>query len=205
MGHASITTFLKHHLSQRITVDTQAVVRGIQPKAALMRVACTMSRSIDRRRPQQLTQEQSASVEDNPSVHSLLDQQEQLKRMVPNATKHPKYKALASKISQERQRQRHALLKDIKKRWEFEQPVRDVEQQPAGLETKDDLELVHDVMLPAQGELANSVLSKPGITIEEEMDMRNRDIRVITQARQEIRIWRGLTQRHMGVRGRTAT
>jgi hypothetical protein len=28
---------------------------------------------------------------------------------------------------------------------------------------------------------------------------------VMTQARQEIRIWRGLTQRHMGVRGRTVT
>jgi hypothetical protein len=28
---------------------------------------------------------------------------------------------------------------------------------------------------------------------------------VTTQARQEIRIWRGLTQRHMRVRGRTVT
>ncbi|KAF1935778.1 hypothetical protein EJ02DRAFT_428122 [Clathrospora elynae] len=39
MGHASITTFLKHYLSRRITVDTQAVVQGIQPQAALMRAA----------------------------------------------------------------------------------------------------------------------------------------------------------------------
>jgi hypothetical protein len=31
------------------------------------------------------------------------------------------------------------------------------------------------------------------------------DVAVTTQARQEIRIWRGLTQRHMGVRGRTVT
>ncbi|KAF1946956.1 hypothetical protein EJ02DRAFT_323064, partial [Clathrospora elynae] len=105
MGHASITTFLKHYLSRRITVDTQAV---------------------------------------------------------------------------ERQRQRHALLWDIKKRWEFEQPVRDVERQLAGLETKDNPELVHDVMLPAQGELADSVLSKPGTTIEEEMDRRNRAICAVT-------------------------
>jgi hypothetical protein len=30
-------------------------------------------------------------------------------------------------------------------------------------------------------------------------------VTVTTQARQEIRIWRGLTQRHMGVRGRTVT
>jgi hypothetical protein len=180
MGHASITTFLKHYLSRRITVDTQAVVRGIQPQAALMRAACTMSRSIDRRRPRRLTQEQSASVDDYPSVRSLLTRREKLKRTVPNATKHPEYKALASKISQERQRQRHALLKDIKERWEFEQPVRDVEQQLDGLETKEDLELVHDVMLPAQGELAKSVLSKPGTTIEEEMDRRNGAICAVT-------------------------
>jgi hypothetical protein len=79
----------------------------------------------------------------------LLNRREHLKRTIPNATKHPKYKVLASKISQERQRRRHALLKDIKQRWEFEQPVRDVEQQLAGLETKDDPELVHDVMPPA--------------------------------------------------------
>ncbi|KAF1935123.1 hypothetical protein EJ02DRAFT_471417 [Clathrospora elynae] len=162
IGHASITTFLKHYLSRRNTVDTQAVVQGIQPQAALMRAACTMSRSIDYRWPQQLTEEQSASVDDDPSVCSLLNQQEQLKRTVTNATKHPKYRALASKLSQERQRQRHALLWDIKERWEFEQP--------------DNPELVHNVMLPAQGELANLVMSKPGTTIEEEMDRRNRAI-----------------------------
>jgi hypothetical protein len=99
MGHASITTFLKHYLSRRITVDTQAVVRGIQPQAALMRAACTMSCLIDRRRPRLLTQEQSASVDDYPSVRSLLNRREKLKRTVPNATKHPEYKALASRIS----------------------------------------------------------------------------------------------------------
>jgi hypothetical protein len=58
--------------------------------------------------------------------------------------------------------------------------VRDVEQQLAGLEAKDDLELVHDVMLPAQGELADSVLSRPGTTIAEEIDRRNRAIRAVT-------------------------
>ncbi|KAF2844126.1 C2H2 finger domain protein [Plenodomus tracheiphilus IPT5] len=180
IGHASIATFLKHYLSRRITVDTQAVMRGIRPQAALMRAACTMSRSIDRRRPRRLTQDQSASVNDDPSVRFLLDRREELKLTIPNATKHPKYKALASRISQERQRRRRALLKDIKERWEFEQPVRDIEQQLAGLQTKDDPELVHEVMLPAQGELTVSVLSEPEITIEEEMDRRNRAIRAVT-------------------------
>ncbi|CAN9242336.1 unnamed protein product [Alternaria alternata] len=162
MGHASISTFLKHYLSRRITVDTQAVVRGIQPQTAFMRAACTMSRSIDLRRPRRLTQEQSAS------------------RKVPNATKHPEYKTLVLKISQERQRRRHALLKAVKERWEFEQPVRDVERQLAGLDAIDDSEPIHNIMLPAQEELANSILSKPGTTIEEETDRRNGAIRAVT-------------------------
>ena len=99
MGHASISTFLKHYLSRRITVDTQAVVRGIQPQTAFMRAACTMSRSIDLRRPRRLTQEQSASVDEDASVRFLLDRRDRLKRKVPNATKHPEYKTLVSKIS----------------------------------------------------------------------------------------------------------
>ncbi|KAH4927418.1 hypothetical protein HBI79_137340 [Parastagonospora nodorum] len=50
MGHASIVTFLKYYLLRRITVDTQAVVCGVEPQDILMRAACTMSRSIDLRR-----------------------------------------------------------------------------------------------------------------------------------------------------------
>ncbi|CAN9175099.1 unnamed protein product [Alternaria alternata] len=180
MGHASISTFLKHYLSRRITVDTQAVVRGIQPQTAFMRAACTMSRSIDLRRPRRLTQEQSASVDEDASVRFLLDRRDRLKRKVPNATKHPEYKTLVLKISQERQRRRHALLKAVKERWEFEQPVRDVERQLAGLDAIDDSEPIHNIMLPAQEELANSILSKPGTTIEEETDRRNGAIRAVT-------------------------
>ena len=74
MGHASITTFVKHYLSRRVTVDTQAVVRGIQPQDSLMRAACTLSRSIDPRRPRRLTQEQSASINDQTNVRALLEQ-----------------------------------------------------------------------------------------------------------------------------------
>jgi hypothetical protein len=103
-----------------------------------MRAACTMSRSIDRRRPRRLTPEQSASVNDDATVRFLLDQREQLKRTLVNATKHPEYKTLTSKINRERQYRRHALLQNAKERWEFEQPVRDVERQLAGVEIKDD-------------------------------------------------------------------
>lgn len=179
MGHASIATFLRHYLSRRITVDTQAVVRGIPSQTALMRAACTMSRSIDLRRPRRLTQEQSASVNNHPSVRSLLSKRDRLKRTILDATKHPKYKELTSKINQERQRQRRALLQDVKYRWEYEQPVHDVEQQLAGIGIEDGPELIDGAMPPAQEELANSVLSQPGTTIEEELCRRNRAIRAV--------------------------
>jgi hypothetical protein len=179
IGQASIATFLRQYLDRQITVDTQAVVQGIQPQTALMRAACTMSCSIDHRRPQQLTPEQSASVNNNPFLRSLLNRREQLKRTTPNATKHPKYKALASKINQERQRQRHALLQAVKERWEFEQPVGDVEQQLASGRIKDNPELAHYAMPPTQVELVGSVLSQPGTTVEEELCRRNRAIRAV--------------------------
>ncbi|ORX95381.1 hypothetical protein BCR34DRAFT_607969 [Clohesyomyces aquaticus] len=179
MGHANIGTFLKHYLSRRVTVDTQAVVRGIQPQDALMRAACTMSRSIDRRRPRRLTPEQSASVNDHPTIRSLLDRRERLKRTIKNATNHLKYKKLNRTINQERQRQRHALLQDVKERWEYEQPVRDVEQQLAGIEIKDGLEVVHNDLLPAQKELIDAILAHPGLSLEEEIRRRNKAIRAV--------------------------
>jgi hypothetical protein len=141
-----------------------------------MRAACTMSRSIDRRRPRRLTQDQAASVNDHPSVRSLLSQRDRLKRKCPGVTRHPKYKALTSKINQERQHQRRALLQDVKERWEFEQPVRDVERQLAGLEVTDDPELLDEAMLPLQRQLADLILSQPGTTVEEEKERRNRAI-----------------------------
>ncbi|KAF2177817.1 hypothetical protein K469DRAFT_742362 [Zopfia rhizophila CBS 207.26] len=185
MGHADIRTFLKHYLSRRVTVDTQAVVRGIQPQDALMQAACTMSRTIDPRRPWRLTTEESASVNDYPTIRSLLNQREQLKRRLgKGATKHPKYKRLNYEINRERQRQRHALLEDVKEHWEYEQPVRDVERQLANIETKEDAKLVpelHNAMLPAQKELIDAVFAEPGVTLEEEIGRCNRAIRAVME------------------------
>jgi hypothetical protein len=57
--------------------------------------------------------------------------------------------------------------------------VRNVKQQLAGRRIKDDPKLVYYAMPPAQEELASSVLSQPGTTIEEELCRRNRAIRAV--------------------------
>jgi hypothetical protein len=182
MTHRDIRTFLKHYLSRRITVDTQAVVRGIQPQDALMRAACTMSRSIDPRRPRKLTPEQSATINDHPKVRDLLQQREELKHSLPNATKHPKYKKLNRKINQRRQRLRDALLQKVKDRWEYEQPVHDVERQIAGIEVKNEVAVQPQyAMLPVQKNLVDAIMAPPGVTLELEIRRRNRAIRAVTE------------------------
>jgi hypothetical protein len=180
MGHASIKKFLRHYLSRRVTVDTQAVVRGIQPQDTLMRAACTMSRSIDRRRPRRLTTEQSASVNEHPTLRSLFKQRERLKSALKkSATKDFEYKELSRKINQERQYQRRILLRDVKERWEYERPTRDVERQLAEGKIEHDPEVASETMLPAQKELVDYVLSQPGTTIEEETCGRDRAVRAV--------------------------
>jgi hypothetical protein len=59
--------------------------------------------------------------------------------------------------------------------------VRDVEQQLAGIDTKDDLEVVHDTLLPAQKELVDAILAHPGLTLEAEICWRNRAIQAVTE------------------------
>ncbi|KAH7119589.1 C2H2 finger domain protein [Dendryphion nanum] len=180
MGHASIRTFEKHYLSRRITVDTQAVVRGIRPQEALMRAACTMSRTIDPRRPQRLTAEESASVNDLPPIRDLLGRRERLKRNLgKGATQHPLYTDINREINREKQRQRHQLLQDITKRWEYEQPVRDVENQLAGVESNDDAMaavIAADAMGPEQKELVEAAHAPPGETQQAEIGRRSRAI-----------------------------
>ncbi|KAH7111822.1 hypothetical protein B0J11DRAFT_598487 [Dendryphion nanum] len=180
MGHASIRTFEKHYLSRRITVDTQAVVRGIRPQDALMRAACTMSRTIDPRRPQRLTAEQSASVNDLSIIRNLFDRRERLKhKLAKGATQHPQYTDINREINREKQRQRHQLLQDITERGEYEQPVRDVENQLAGVESNDDAMaavIAVDAMGPEQKELVKAAHAPPGETPEAEIGRRSRAI-----------------------------
>jgi hypothetical protein len=97
IGYASISTFVKHYLSRRITVDTQAVVRGIELQVALMRAVCTISRSINCCCPRQLTAEQSSSVNNLPVLRALLNCRTSLKKRAK--TSNLEYAALLVKIS----------------------------------------------------------------------------------------------------------
>jgi hypothetical protein len=68
LQHASIDTFVRHY-SVGIHVDAQAIVRGLPAQKQLMRFACSISRSINPRRPYRL--DDMSSVNDVPRVRTL--------------------------------------------------------------------------------------------------------------------------------------
>jgi hypothetical protein len=183
MQHANMRTFINHYLSRRVTVDTQAIVRGLDPQYAVMRAACRMSRWIDPGRPQELTGEQPSSVNQHPRLRRLIATRDKLKHHFNGrATAEPAYQKLGREIAGERQRQRSALLRNIQRKWDQEQPVRIVERQLAGEKFSEDvkatLELSDDRPLE-QKRLIETIMTLPGTTLEEEVCRRSAAINAV--------------------------
>jgi hypothetical protein len=71
LQHGKMETYIKYYLPRRVTADTRAIVSGTEPQHDLMRAACRMLRWIDPDRPQELTDEETRSVNQHPvSVNS---------------------------------------------------------------------------------------------------------------------------------------
>ncbi|KAH8663686.1 hypothetical protein BGZ60DRAFT_565713 [Tricladium varicosporioides] len=177
MQHAKIDTFIRHYLRRKVTADTRAIVSGYEPQRDLMRAACRMTRWIDPHRPQELTLEQSLSVNQDPAVHALVTEREKWKsRFQGTATQQPQYQTLGRAIFNARQRLRVALLKDLQAQWDLQHPVDEIERQLSGLKLSQDVKTTlnqNDEMPPIQKRLVETIMTLPGTTIEEEFRRRN--------------------------------
>ena len=80
LQHSKMDTSIKHYLRRKMTADTRAIVSGYEPQRDLMRAACRMTRWIDPDRPQELTLEQSLSLNQDPVVCRLIIKREKWKR-----------------------------------------------------------------------------------------------------------------------------
>jgi hypothetical protein len=177
MQHAKIDTFIKHYLRRTVTADTRAIVSGYEPQRDLMRAACRMTRWIDPDRPQELTPEEALSVNQDPVVRRLVAEREKWKRRFQGtATQQPGYRIIGRAIFNTRQRLRAARLKHVQERWDLEHPVDEIERQLSGLKLSQDVKTTldqNDEMPPPQKRLAETVMTLPGTTIEEEFRRRN--------------------------------
>ncbi|KAL9084485.1 MAG: hypothetical protein Q9165_008058 [Trypethelium subeluteriae] len=188
MDHANIRTFQKNYLHRRVTADTAAIVREVEPQESVMRSACNMSRWIDPNRPWKLTGEQAESVNDDSVVRSLVERKMRLRqrasrRLKGSPTPNLEYNTLKRRIANEKARLRAALLKEIQERYESEQPVRVIERQLAGVkvkrEPKTDSYFSNDT-LPEQRRLIETmILRPPQPTLKEEAVRRNDAINAV--------------------------
>jgi hypothetical protein len=143
----------------------------MQPEKELMRFACSMSRSIDPRRPRFLTAEQSASVNSLPSVVKL---EERVASLAQDGRAKKHQRAL-KRLRNEKQRQRRLMLRDIIEKYKKEQPVIDSERQLSGKvvdeEVRGALER-SDNMMPEHLRLINAIMTLPETTLDMEMQRR---------------------------------
>ena len=185
MQHADIRTFLKHYIHRLVEVDTQAIRRGLKPQKSVMRSACNMSRWIDPDYPWGLPTEQAESVNEDPVIRSFLQHRDRLKqRLKGRPLDHPIYQKLNKRIASERERLRAALLEEIQKKYEIEDPVRAIEQQLAGIKVSKEpkiLSYFSENTLPEQRRLIETmILAPPAETIEAERQWRDDAINAVT-------------------------
>jgi Protein of unknown function (DUF3435) len=148
-----------------------------------MQFACSMSRSIDPRRPQKLTLEQSASVNDLPGIIKMTERVQKLSRAPEGSRTEEKYKRVVKRLRSEKQRQRRLLLIDIKDRYKKEQPVRDSARQLSGKivdeEVRSELERSEN-MTQEHLLLIDAIMTLPETSIERELQRRTAAINAVT-------------------------
>jgi len=87
---------------------------------ALMRFACSMSQSIDLRRPRKLTTEQSASVNTLPCIIKLVERVKKYSGARERSSREVEYWEAYKHLTSGKERQRRVLLDDIKDRFRNE-------------------------------------------------------------------------------------
>lgn len=189
MKHADIRTFLKHYLPRRIGTDMQALMRGLEPDSAMMRAVTRMGRWIDTRRPRELTEEQKASVEDDPELQEAILKRDNLAEKLKRANKKghktlDRLHQLKKNVTNTRNRLLYDLRKRVREDFDSHQAVVDIGRQLAGSalydeETKEILR-TEEHMLPQQIFLLGKLTTWPtSLSLEAEWTRRNEAVEAV--------------------------
>ncbi|KAG9229421.1 hypothetical protein BJ875DRAFT_537715 [Amylocarpus encephaloides] len=162
-GFAQVTKpyVLRDGAAKALNESPDNIYRGQAPQRDLMRFACSISRSIDPRRPRKLTTEVRGDSKGEE-----------------------KYQKTIRRLRSEKQRQRRLLLVDLVDRFKKEQPVINSERQLSGKvvdeDTRDALER-SDHLTPEHLLLIDAILTLPETSLENESRRRITAINAITE------------------------
>ncbi|KAH8799040.1 hypothetical protein F5884DRAFT_863685 [Xylogone sp. PMI_703] len=127
MDYANSVPLQRHYLGRDIDKDLFSILKGTKPQHALVKQTCSVSHSISKRRPVDLTPEQSASVNTHPLIRRLTLELRKLRKGSKE------YGAVRRTQKNEKQRLRKELKQQIRDNWTAEQAVNDIERQLDGL------------------------------------------------------------------------
>ena len=176
LDHADSRPFQRNYLGREICADTWAVVRGQKPQQALIRQACSVGHSMSKRRPFDLTVEQSASVNTDPLIVRLA------KGLRRHRQGSKEYIEARRQLRNEKGRLKRQLKQKVREEWTAEQAVDDIERQlhGVGFATHPGENRISHPQRPAQKQLVKALSAPLGKTIEEQYHRRNNAIVAIT-------------------------
>ncbi|OJD10026.1 hypothetical protein AJ78_08793 [Emergomyces pasteurianus Ep9510] len=177
--HSDPCTFLKYYLHRKVDKDVRVIVQGLDSQEHIMHAACRMLRSVNPRRPQELTTAQSRSINRQPHIHELIRKRDLLSRCLGRPLKKHKetvkyelHKKIGRELAGARQRARDKLLCNIQEKFDFEEPLREIKRQLFEIEVSKtfsaSLSANETAPLPQQ-RLISALLTLPHDTLRDEM------------------------------------
>ncbi|KAH7025326.1 hypothetical protein B0J12DRAFT_705182 [Macrophomina phaseolina] len=180
--------FQQHYLPRHISADTQAAYRGLPAQSAVMRAASGMSRGLDARRPRKLSAEQLHQIKTHPKVEKSRKKMDELKLKVRQVKRKdhsdPRLPALQAAKDKavrahrnEKRRQKEALLRKARERFQKDQAVADIENLLNDLPAEAPESVKHEYALDERSRAVQALFTLPEQTLSEE---RRRESRAIT-------------------------
>ncbi|KAK6840677.1 C2H2 finger domain protein [Apiospora arundinis] len=163
MDHANSIPLRRHYLGRDISKDIASVVRGTKPQHALVAQACSVGHSMSKRRPVDLTPEQSASISNHPLIRRLTRNLENLLRGSEE------YINAKRKLRNAKQRLRKERKQQTRKAWTVGQAVEDIEHQLQGrgfAPSLEDATTTGRPQRPAQKQLITALMAPPAADLE---------------------------------------
>ncbi|OJD22957.1 hypothetical protein ACJ73_05688 [Blastomyces percursus] len=177
--HSDPKTFLKYYLHRKVDKDVRAVIQGLDPQKQIIHAACRMIRTVNPRRPQQLTTKESSSVNQQPHIKELIKKRDHLSKRLgrpisrhKGTVKYELYTRVSRELAGARQRARDKLLLEKQEKFDFEEPLREIKRQLSGIKISRKVEKSLDAntaVPPVHRRLISALLSLPRETLQDEM------------------------------------
>ncbi|OJD15250.1 hypothetical protein AJ78_04472 [Emergomyces pasteurianus Ep9510] len=127
--HSDPKTFLKYYLHRKMNKNVRAVVQGLDPQKQIICAACRMISTVKPRRSQEITTEESSSVNQQSYIKKLIKKHDhlskRLRRLVArhkDTVKYELYTRVSRELAGARQRARDKLLLEKQEKFDFEEP-----------------------------------------------------------------------------------